>query len=228
MTEKTASPTSAAPVPSDHIMGVYSARPAGVRARRGRAPLHHRRAMPIWTAWPASRSTRWATPIPSWSQVLKDQAEKLWHVSNIFTIPGQEALGQTLTRRDLRRRGVLHQLGHRGDRVRPQDGAQVPLRQRRSRSAIDIIGFDGSFHGRTLAAVNASGNPSYVEGFGPTLPGFVQAEVGRHGRPEGAGRGPTTAAILLEPVQGEGGARVDAGSRPARRCASCATRTARC
>jgi acetylornithine/N-succinyldiaminopimelate aminotransferase len=71
---------------------------------------------------------------------------------------------------------------------------------------VDIIGFDGSFHGRTIAAVNASGNPSYLEGFGPPLPGFIHATFGDL---EGlkALVGPTTAAIILEPVQGEGGAR---------------------
>jgi acetylornithine/N-succinyldiaminopimelate aminotransferase len=71
---------------------------------------------------------------------------------------------------------------------------------------IDIIGFDGSFHGRTIATIFAAGNPSYVEGFGPALPGFVQAKFGDL---EGLRElvGPSTAAILLEPVQGEGGAR---------------------
>jgi acetylornithine/N-succinyldiaminopimelate aminotransferase len=71
---------------------------------------------------------------------------------------------------------------------------------------IDIIGFDGSFHGRTIAAVNASGNESYLEGFGPKLPGFVQVPWGDHEALKAA-IGPTTAAILIEPVQGEGGAR---------------------
>ncbi|MDB5426825.1 MAG: argD, partial [Phenylobacterium sp.] len=71
---------------------------------------------------------------------------------------------------------------------------------------IDIIGFDGSFHGRSIAAVNASGNPSYLEGFGPPLPGFVHLTFGDMDALKAA-VGPTTAAILLEPVQGEGGAR---------------------
>ena len=69
---------------------------------------------------------------------------------------------------------------------------------------IDIIGFDGSFHGRTVAAVNASGNKSYLEGFGPPLPGFVQLPYGDHDALRAA-IGPTTAAIIIEPVQGDGG-----------------------
>jgi acetylornithine/N-succinyldiaminopimelate aminotransferase len=72
---------------------------------------------------------------------------------------------------------------------------------------IDIIGFDGSFHGRTLAAVNASGNPSYLEGFGPRMPGFLQLQFGDHEALKAALASPTTAAVILEPVQGEGGAR---------------------
>src|SRR5205085_8076734 len=71
---------------------------------------------------------------------------------------------------------------------------------------IDIIGFEGSFHGRTIAAVNASGNASYLEGFGPPLPGYKHLPFGDFEAIREA-VGPTTAAILLEPVQGEGGAR---------------------
>jgi len=71
---------------------------------------------------------------------------------------------------------------------------------------IDIIGFEGSFHGRSYAAVNASGNASYLEGFGPRLPGYVQLPFGDIEALKAA-LGPTTAAIIIEPVQGEGGAR---------------------
>jgi acetylornithine/N-succinyldiaminopimelate aminotransferase len=71
---------------------------------------------------------------------------------------------------------------------------------------IDVIGFEGSFHGRSYAAVNASGNASYLEGFGPRLPGYVQQPFGDHEALKAA-IGPTTAAIIIEPVQGEGGAR---------------------
>jgi acetylornithine/N-succinyldiaminopimelate aminotransferase len=72
---------------------------------------------------------------------------------------------------------------------------------------IDVIAFDGSFHGRTYAAVNAAGNPSYVDGFGPPLPGFVHLSWGDWEAVKEAAARPTAAAILVEPVQGEGGAR---------------------
>jgi acetylornithine/N-succinyldiaminopimelate aminotransferase len=71
---------------------------------------------------------------------------------------------------------------------------------------IDIIGFEGAFHGRSYAAVFAAGNPAYTEGFGPALPGYVCLPYGDMDALKAA-LGPTTAAVILEPVQGEGGAR---------------------
>jgi acetylornithine/N-succinyldiaminopimelate aminotransferase len=71
---------------------------------------------------------------------------------------------------------------------------------------VEIIGFDGSFHGRSYAAVNASGNAGYLDGFGPRLPGYSQLPFGDLDALKAA-LGPTTAAVIIEPVQGEGGAR---------------------
>jgi acetylornithine/N-succinyldiaminopimelate aminotransferase len=70
-----------------------------------------------------------------------------------------------------------------------------------------IYGFDGSFHGRSYAAINAAGNPGYVEGFGPRLENYSQLKWGDHDALKAAIADPTTAAIIVEPVQGEGGAR---------------------
>ena len=83
---------------------------------------------------------------------------------------------------------------------------------------IDIITFEGAFHGRTYAAVNAGGNDAYLEGFGPRLPGYVHLPFGDMDALKAA-LGPTTAAIMIEPVQGEGGARSvsDADLREMRR-----------
>jgi acetylornithine/N-succinyldiaminopimelate aminotransferase len=72
---------------------------------------------------------------------------------------------------------------------------------------IDIVGFDGSFHGRTYAAVNASGNETYLEGFGPKLPGYIQAPFGDMEALRELMSKPTACAVIVEPVQGEGGAR---------------------
>jgi acetylornithine/N-succinyldiaminopimelate aminotransferase len=88
---------------------------------------------------------------------------------------------------------------------------------------IDVIGFAGSFHGRTYGAINASGNPSFLDGFGPRLPGYVQLGVDDEAKIADAIAMPTTAAVIVEPVQGEGGARALTGDwlmRVRRLCAA--------
>ena len=90
-----------------------------------------------------------------------------------------------------------------------------------------IITFEGAFHGRTLATLAAGGQKKYLEGFGPVVEGFDQVPFGDL---EAAKRaiGPETAAILIEPIQGEGGVRVVPPRVPARACASSATSTGCC
>jgi acetylornithine/N-succinyldiaminopimelate aminotransferase len=82
---------------------------------------------------------------------------------------------------------------------------------------VDVIGFSGAFHGRSYAAITAAGNPSYVEGFGPPLPGYVNLPFGDHEALKAA-VGPTTAAIIIEPVQG----RAAPERYPTSACAACA------
>jgi acetylornithine/N-succinyldiaminopimelate aminotransferase len=142
---------------------------------------------------------------PKLVKTLKEQADKLWHVSNIFTIPGQEKLATAITEATFADVCFFTNSG--------AEAIECAIKTARKHhwangqpERIDIIGFEGSFHGRTIAAVNASGNEHYLEGFGPPLPGFVHLPFGDMDALKAA-VGPTTAAILLEPVQGEGGAR---------------------
>ena len=73
-----------------------------------------------------------------------------------------------------------------------------------------IVSFEGAFHGRTLAGIAAGGNEKYLEGFGPKLPGFDQvARAGDLEAAEGGDRAQQTAALIIEPMQGEGGVRAD-------------------
>ena len=193
-----------APVPHDHIMGVYN-----------RAPLAFERGEGVWLYTAEGEAyldcmagiavNALGHAHPKLVAAVKDQAEKLWHVSNIFRIPGQEALADLLTRNTFADVAFFTNSG--------AEAIECAIKTARKHhwakgdpDRIDIIGFDGSFHGRTIAAIFAANNPSYVEGFGPPPPGFVGATFGDI---EGlrALVGPTTAAILLEPVQGEGGAR---------------------
>ena len=76
---------------------------------------------------------------------------------------------------------------------------------------VDIITFQGAFHGRTFATINAGGNPKYLKGFGPALPGFIHLPFADHEALKKA-ISKTTAAILIEPVQGEGWSQASARS----------------
>ena len=166
--------------------------------------------------------------IPMLVEALKDQAEKLWHTSNIFQIPGQEELAEKLCRRDLRRRRLLHQLGHRGDRRRAQDGAQVSTGRTASPSGSTSSASTARSTAARSAAINAARQPE--------LSSKASARACRASSHAQFGDlealkalvGPTTAAIILEPVQGEGGVRVVRRRLPARLCASSATRPACC
>jgi acetylornithine/N-succinyldiaminopimelate aminotransferase len=203
VTEKTA-PAKAAPVPSDHIMGVYQRAPLAFERGEG-ARLYTTEGEAYLDCLAGIAVNALGHSNPKLVQALKDQAEKLWHVSNIFTIPGQARLADMLTAATFADVVFFTNSG--------AEAIECAIKTARkyhwahgAPDRIDIIGFEGSFHGRTLAAVNASGNPSYLEGFGPRMPGFVQLPFGDFAAIEQA-VGETTAAIILEPVQGEGGAR---------------------
>jgi acetylornithine/N-succinyldiaminopimelate aminotransferase len=137
---------------------------------------------------------------------LTEQAGKLWHLSNVFRIPGQERLAERICAASFGERLFFTNSG--------AEAVEAALKTARRYHAaggaperIDIIGFTGSFHGRTYATINASGNPSYLDGFGPRLPGYVQLDIDDRAALAAAIARPTTAAVIVEPVQGEGGAR---------------------
>ncbi len=90
--------------------------------------------------------------------------------------------------------------------MRDQDRAALSCGKRAPQRSV-IIGFHGSFHGRTYAAINASGNAAYLQGCGPLLPGFVHCDLDDHDGFARAVARPDVAAVIVEPVQGEGGAR---------------------
>ena len=203
MSEQTAQ-LAPATVPSDHIMGVYSRTPlAFERGEGSRLFTTDGDSYLDCVAGIAVNALGHANP--KLVQVLKDQAEKLWHVSNIFTIPGQQALAKALTDATFADEVFFTNSGAEAIECAIKTARKYHWAKGQP-ERIDIIGFEGSFHGRTIAAVNASGNAGYLEGFGPPLPGFVHLPFGDMDALKAA-VGPTTAGILIEPVQGEGGAR---------------------
>lgn len=138
-------------------------------------------------------------------KALTEQAGKLWHTSNMFKVKGQEELAAKYVRDSFADVVFFTNSG-----TEAIEGALKTARKYHTANGnpekIDIIGFQGSFHGRSYAAVNASGNPSYLDGFGPRLPGYIQAPYGDLDALKKL-VGPTTAAFIIEPVQGEGGVR---------------------
>ena len=136
---------------------------------------------------------------------LKDQAEKLWHCSNLYRIPAGERLAERLCAASFAERVFFNnsgaealECGFKLVRKHHHDAGN-PERYK-------VIACQGSFHGRTLVALSAAGSPKYLEGFRPEVPGFVQVAFGNMNELRAA-IDDETAAILVEPIQGEGGVR---------------------
>ncbi|MDB5707331.1 MAG: acetylornithine transaminase [Sphingomonas bacterium] len=143
---------------------------------------------------------------PKLVAALTEQAGKLWHISNMFRIPGQEELADRLTGASFADLAFFTNSGTEAIEA----ALKMARRHHSARGNPDrdvIIGFKGSFHGRTYAAINASGNAGYLDGFGPALPGYLQLGLDDWPAIAAAIAAPTTAAVIIEPVQGEGGAR---------------------
>ncbi len=142
---------------------------------------------------------------PHLVKALTQQAQKLWHVSNLFEIPQAELLGRRLVEASFADFAFFTNSG-----TEAIEGAIKTARRYHFVSGhpekFRIITMQGAFHGRTIAAVTAGGNPKYLEGFGPPLEGFDQVAFGDLATLKAA-IGPQTGAILVEPIQGEGGIR---------------------
>lgn len=143
---------------------------------------------------------------PHLVEALKAQIEKLWHVSNLYKIPEGERLADRLCANSFADVVFFANSGAEANECaikmarKFQSAAGRPERFR-------IVTFEGAFHGRTLATLAAGGQQKYLEGFGPPAEGFDQVAFGDIEAVKAA-IGPETAAILIEPIQGEGGVRV--------------------
>ena len=137
---------------------------------------------------------------------LTEQAGKIWHTSNLYQMPGQEKLAKRLIEHTFADTVFFCNSG--------TEATELAIKMARKHHAalghpekFHIITFEGAFHGRTLAALAAGGQQKYLDGFGPKAPGFDQVPFADHKALEAA-IGPQTAAIYIEPVQGEGGIRL--------------------
>ncbi|HKV45772.1 MAG TPA: acetylornithine transaminase [bacterium] len=142
---------------------------------------------------------------PQYVRAIQQQATRLIHVSNLYQIPQQAELGAALVELTgiPQGRAFFCNSGTEASEAALKL-ARKAARQVRGRDAFEIIVADHGFHGRTMGALSATMVPRYHEGFGPLVPGFVAVPFNDLGAVERAIT-PKTAAVFMEPVQGEGG-----------------------
>ncbi|MGR3652367.1 MAG: aspartate aminotransferase family protein [Roseovarius sp.] len=142
---------------------------------------------------------------PALVAALTEQAGKLWHTSNLYQIPAQQELADRLVEATFADTVFFTNSG--------TESCELAIKMARKHffdagqpERTDIIAFEGSFHGRSSAGIAAAGSEKMTKGFGPLLPGFKHLPWGDHDALHAA-IDDDTAAILIEPVQGEGGIR---------------------
>ena len=143
---------------------------------------------------------------PALVAALTEQAGQLWHVSNLYRIPQQEKLAQMLVDKTFADTVFFTNSG--------TEACELAIKMARKyhydndmADRVEIIAFEGAFHGRSTGAIAAAGSEKMVKGFGPLMPGFKQLKWGDHDAIRAAIT-TRTCAVIIEPVQGEGGIRV--------------------
>ena len=142
---------------------------------------------------------------PKLVEALKSQAEGIWHLSNLYTIPEGERLAKRMTEQSFADRVFFCNSG-----VEALEGLIKLARRYQSETGhpekYRVVTVAGAFHGRSLATISAAGNEKYLAGFGPQVDGFDSVPFGNMNALRDAIT-EETGAILVEPVQGEGGIR---------------------
>ena len=142
---------------------------------------------------------------PKLVKAIEEQANKLWHVSNLFQSPEQEKVAERLCANSFADKVFFCNSG--------AEAIECAIKTARRYQYVsghperyEIITFEGAFHGRTLATLAAGGQEKYLEGFGPKAQGFIQVPFDDE-KALRAAIGEKTAALLIEPIQGESGLR---------------------
>ncbi|MGY6706520.1 acetylornithine transaminase [Roseinatronobacter sp.] len=141
---------------------------------------------------------------PELVQALTEQAQALWHVSNLYNIPAQAKLAEALVEHTFADTAFFTNSG--------TEAAELAIKMVRKywfdacTDRPTILTFEGAFHGRSTGAIAAAGSEKMTKGFGPLMPGFKTLPWGDHDALHGA-LDETVAAVMIEPVQGEGGIR---------------------
>ncbi len=142
---------------------------------------------------------------PALVGALTEQAGKLWHLSNMFKVQDQIKLAEKYCAASFADKVFFTNSGAEAVECAMKTARRCQFVEGHP-ERYEILTSKGAFHGRTFATINAGGNPKYLEGFGPELPGFINLPFGDFEAIKNA-ISDKTAAILLEPVQGEGGVR---------------------
>jgi acetylornithine/N-succinyldiaminopimelate aminotransferase len=136
-------------------------------------------------------------------EALTAQAGQLWHTSNLYEIPNQKALADLLVDQTFADTVFFTNSGTECCELAVKMARKYFYEQGQP-ERVEIIGFEGAFHGRSSAGIAAAGSEKMTKGFGPLLPGFVHVDWADHEALKAAIT-PQTAAVLVEPVLGEGG-----------------------
>jgi acetylornithine/N-succinyldiaminopimelate aminotransferase len=143
---------------------------------------------------------------PALVAALTEQAGQLWHVSNLYQIPQQQKLADMLVEHTFADTVFFTNSG--------TEAAELAIKMARKYwydkgqpERIEILTFEGAFHGRSTGAIAAAGSEKMVKGFGPLMPGFKTLPFGDHDALRAA-LTDEVAAVMVEPIQGEGGIRV--------------------
>ena len=142
---------------------------------------------------------------PELVKALRDQAQNLWHVSNLYEIPNQQRLADQLVSLTFADTVFFTNSGTESCELAVKM-ARKYWYEKGQPERVEIITFEGSFHGRSSAGIAAAGSEKMTKGFGPLLPGFVHLKWNDHDAIKAA-ISDQTAAIMIEPIQGEGGIR---------------------
>lgn len=140
---------------------------------------------------------------PHLVETLKAQAEKLWHCSNLYRVPGQEKLAARLVDHSFADTAFFCNSGAEA----MECALKIARRYHQAQGAKEkyrVLTARGAFHGRTLATISAGGQEKHLDGFAPKVDGFDQVAFGNLNEARAAITA-QTAAVVVEPVQGEGG-----------------------
>jgi len=143
---------------------------------------------------------------PALVEALTGQAGKLWHLSNLYQIPEQQALADALVAKTFADTVFFTNSGTEACELAVKM-ARKYWYEKGAPERVNIVTFSGCFHGRSSAAIAASGSEKMTKGFGPLLPGFIHLPWAAHDSVLLNAIDDSVAAILIEPVQGEGGIR---------------------